>query len=88
MRVCILGLNELVVNVGLKVHMHSILWDIHVHVHATLFCLSVSVSLSLSHTCTHTNTILHSSLVLFPLSFFNTQSLSPIDTCLNKEHVD
>ena len=52
MRVCILGLNELVVNVGLKVRMHSILWDIHVHVHATLslsLCLCLSVSFSHMH---------------------------------------
>ena len=54
MHVCILGLNELVVNVGLKVHMHSILWDIHVHVHASLslslsLCLCLSVSFSHMH---------------------------------------
>lgn len=46
MRVCILGLNELVVNVDLKVHMHSILWDIHVHVHASL---SLCLCLTLAH---------------------------------------
>ena len=51
MHVCILGLNELVANVGLKVHMHSILWDIHVHVHASLsLCLCLSVSVSHLHT--------------------------------------
>ena len=54
MHVCILGLNELAVNVGLKVHMHSILWDIHVHVHASLslslsLCLCLSVSFSHMH---------------------------------------